>query len=185
MPLIILHSCCAPCFSYVHEFLETQYTGYEIIPFFYNPNIAPFSQYRKRAEELENFCSLKNLEFNAGEYDARHWTSIVKDYRSCGERSERCWHCYEFRLAKTFEFAFNKKADLVASTLSISPHKNAQKINEIGKKFGLKSGISFLEADFKKNDGFKKSIELSKIYGFYRQNYCGCIYSKMEKEKRI
>ncbi|MBN2403059.1 MAG: epoxyqueuosine reductase QueH [Spirochaetes bacterium] len=178
---LLLHSCCAPCFGYVYELLESQYS---IIPFFYNPNIAPLTEYNKRLEELKNFCGLKKVKLSIGEYDAKSWTSVVKEHRFSGERSERCWLCYEVRLRRSFEYAAANSIDMVTTTLSISPHKDAARINILGKKLSMEFGIEFLEADFKKNDGFKKSLELSKAYGFYRQNYCGCIYSKLERDKK-
>jgi predicted adenine nucleotide alpha hydrolase (AANH) superfamily ATPase len=178
---LLLHSCCAPCFGYVYELLEPQYN---ITSFFYNPNIAPLNEYKKRFEELKKFCGIKKTKLFAGEYDPRRWTSLVKEHRFSGERSERCRLCIEIRLRKSFEFALANSINTVATTLSISPHKDAGMINSIGKKLSLEFGIEFLEADFKKNDGFKKSLELSKVYGFYRQNYCGCIYSKLERNKK-
>ena len=177
---ILLHSCCAPCFCHVYELLESKYS---IIPFFYNPNIAPLSEYYKRLEELKIFCSLKRVTCFAGEHDARTWTSLVKEHRFSGERSERCRICIEIRLRKSFEFAAANSIGIVTTTLSISPHKDAVMINNIGKKIASEFGMEFLEADFKKNDGFKKSLLLSKTLGFYRQNYCGCIYSKLERDK--
>jgi predicted adenine nucleotide alpha hydrolase (AANH) superfamily ATPase len=178
---LLLHSCCAPCFGYVFELLESQYC---ITPFFYNPNIAPLNEYRKRFEEIKNFCITKKVKLFEGEYDARKWTGLVKEHRFSGERSERCRVCYEIRLRKSFEFAFTNNINMVATTLSISPHKDAEMINSIGKKLGSEFNLEFLEADFKKNDGFKKSLELSRAHGFYRQNYCGCIYSKLERNKK-
>ncbi len=177
---LLLHSCCAPCFGYVYELLHPEYS---ISPFFYNPNIAPINEYHKRHQELDNFCAIKGIKLYTGECDAKQWTYLVKKHRFSGERSDRCWICYEIRLRKAFEFAKSNNFDIVTSTLSISPHKNAAKINSIGKKLNLEYGIKFLEADFKKKDGFKKSLELSKAHGFYRQNYCGCIYSKVEGDK--
>jgi len=177
---LLLHTCCAPCFSYVYELLKPTYN---VISFFYNPNIAPLNEYNKRYNELKNFCDEKRIELYSAEHEARRWTSLVKKHRFLGERSERCRICYKIRLEKTFEFAKKNKISTVATTLSISPHKDAIMINRIGKELSREFGIEFLEADFKKNDGFKKSLELSKAYGFYRQNYCGCIYSKMERNK--
>lgn len=177
---LLLHTCCAPCFSYVYELLKPTYN---VISFFYNPNIAPLNEYNKRYNELKNFCDEKRIELYSAEHEARRWTSLVKEHRFLGERSERCRICYEIRLKKTFEIAKKNKINAVATTLSISPHKDAIMINKIGKELSMDFGIEFLEADFKKNDGFKKSLELSKAYGFYRQNYCGCIYSKMERDK--
>jgi predicted adenine nucleotide alpha hydrolase (AANH) superfamily ATPase len=178
---LLLHSCCAPCFGYVFELLRSQYS---IIAFYYNPNIAPSKEYNKRYEELKNFCNVKQVQLFEGEYDARRWTGLVKEHRFSGERSERCRICYEIRLRKSFEFAKAGNIGMVATTLSISPHKDADIINSTGKNLSREFGIEFLEADFKKNDGFKKSLELSRAYGFYRQNYCGCIYSKLERNKK-
>lgn len=178
---LLLHSCCAPCFSYVYELLESQYS---VVPFFYNPNIAPAGEYNKRFNELKKFCDVKKIKLFTGDYDARRWTSLVKEQRFAGERSVRCRLCIEIRLRKSFEIAAANNTDIVATSLSISPHKDTEMINNIGKNLSLEFGIDFLEADFKKDDGFKKSLQLSKTYGFYRQNYCGCIYSKLERDKK-
>lgn len=177
---LLLHSCCAPCFGYVYELLHDTY---KITSFFYNPNIAPKSEYEKRYTELEKYCAILNCTLFDSDYNSKDWTKAVKDYRFSGEKSERCWICYEFRLRKTFETAGKNKFDIVATTLSISPHKDAEKINAIGEKLEKEFSIEFYKADFKKNDGFKKSLEISDKYGFYRQNYCGCIYSKLERDK--
>ncbi len=177
---ILLHSCCAPCSGYVFELLEPEYA---ITSLFYNPNIAPMKEYKKRLEELRNFCDLKKITLIEGEYDPGRWTGMVKEHRFSGERSERCRVCYEIRLRKSFECAAANNINIVATTLSISPHKDADMINDIGKKLAGEFGIEFIEADFKKNDGFKKSLELSRAHGFYRQNYCGCVYSKLERDK--
>ncbi len=134
---------------------------------------------------MERFCDSKAIRLYKGEYDARDWTLAVKQYRHLGEKSQRCWTCYNFRLRKTFEFALENDIGTVATTLSISPHKNSEKINHTGKKLSNNYGPAFLEADFKKNDGFKKSLEISNKYGFYRQNYCGCVYSMQERNRRL
>jgi predicted adenine nucleotide alpha hydrolase (AANH) superfamily ATPase len=178
---LLLHSCCAPCLGHVYKVLSPQYN---VFPYFYNPNIAPKSEYYKRLEEIERFCDSKAIRLYKGEYNSRDWTLAVKEYRHLGERSQRCWTCYEYRLKKTFEFALSNNIQTVATTLSISPHKNAERINQAGKELSSKYRVSFLEADFKKNDGFRKSLEISKEYGFYRQNYCGCVYSMIERKSR-
>lgn len=177
---LILHACCAPCNSYVYEQLKPTYN---ISVYFYNPNIAPYSEYQKRLKEIETFCKMNGLCLYCGNYDVRTWTRLVKQYRFAGERTERCWKCFEVRLRETFEFAKSQKAKYVTTTLSVSPYKDAEEINRIGKKLEQDYDITFIESDFKKNDGYKKSVQLSKEYGFYRQNYCGCIYSKMERDK--
>ncbi len=166
--------------SYVLELLEKEF---QVTVYFFNPNIMPLKEYSKRLEEIQEFSRIKGFHLIIEDGDARSWVEAVKDYKYYGEKSERCRICYNYRLEKTFETAKNSGFDIAATTLSISPHKSAPVINELGKALSLKYGIEFFEADFKKNDGFKKSAELSKEYGFYRQNYCGCIYSKLERIK--
>ena len=177
---ILLHTCCAPCFSYTYEVLKD---SFHVVPYYYNPNISPEREYRKRLSELENFTRQLNLDLHIGNYDIRRWTERIKPFRFLGERSERCWNCYQFRLEGSFQFALKNGFEIVTTVLSISPHKDASVINRIGKELEMKYNVEFLEADFKKNNGFKKSVELSRRYGFYRQSYCGCIYSKMERDK--
>lgn len=177
---LLLHTCCAPCLGYVYKLLQS---SYDITVFFYNPNIAPYSEYKKRLAELEKFCSMNGYNLARGNYDARRWTGLVKGMRFSGERSERCRQCYQIRLEESFRFAKDNNFNVVASTLSISPHKDAVMINSAGRNLAVNTGIEFLEADFKKDNGFKKSVDMSKAHGFYRQNYCGCIYSKMERNK--
>ena len=125
---------------------------------------------------------MKGIELYTGDYDIIKWKRDVRPYRFNGERSERCFVCYGARFEKSFDFAKSKGLGIVGTTLSISPHKDAEKINEIGGNLSQRYGIEFLRADFKKKDGFKKASELSNEYGFYKQHYCGCIYSKMERE---
>lgn len=125
---------------------------------------------------------MKGLPLRVGDYDIIKWKRYIRPYRFNGEKSERCLKCFEARFEKTFEVAKVRNMDIVTSTLSISPHKNASKINDIGRELSQKYGVEFLESDFKKQDGFKRASELADEYGFYKQNYCGCIYSKMERE---
>jgi predicted adenine nucleotide alpha hydrolase (AANH) superfamily ATPase len=167
--------------SYVHGLLED---SHQIIAFYYNPNIAPQSEYDKRLTELKRFSEMKEFPLFIGSFDAGEWTERVKRYRFCGEKSERCWECYRMRLEEAFKKAGELGVDAVTTSLSVSPHKDAAVINHIGKELEKFSGIEFLDADFKKGNGYKKSVELSRMYGFYRQNYCGCIYSKIERQKR-
>jgi predicted adenine nucleotide alpha hydrolase (AANH) superfamily ATPase len=140
-------------------------------------------EYSKRLEELRRFARDKGFPLIEGEYDARRWTSGVKHLRFLGERSERCRQCCRIRLERAFMVARDRGFGAVATTLSISPHKSAEMINAIGTELEKEYGVRFLESDFKKNGGYGKSVELSKAYGFYRQNYCGCIYSKVERDK--
>ena len=163
----------------MYELLESSYS---IISYFYNPNIAPEYEDHKRLRDVETFCSMKGLDLFIGDYDNQCWKKNIFPYRFDGEKSERCLKCYETRFVNAFDYAAKYNVDVVATTLTISPHKDAGKINNLGNELSRKYGIEFLEADFKKNGGFKKASELANGYGFYRQNYCGCIYSKMERE---
>lgn len=163
----------------MYELLESSYT---IICYFYNPNIAPEYEYHKRLRDVETFCSMKGLDLRTGDYNKDQWEKNIFPHRFEGERSERCLKCFETRFVSVFDYAGKHNVDAVATTLTISPHKDAGKINSIGNELSRKYGKEFLEADFKKNGGFQKASELSRGYGFYRQNYCGCIYSKMERE---
>lgn len=175
MSKILLHSCCAPCGGQVINELKSQ--GFAVTVFFYNPNIFPIEEYEIRKTEIENFCQKENIEFLAGDYEHEKWLEFVSGLENEKEGGARCFKCYEFRLQKTAEYAKENNFDYFTSTLSISPHKNASKINEIGNTLAQKHNIKFLEADWKKHDGFKKSCELSKAHNFYRQQYCGCEFS--------
>lgn len=180
-PSLLLHACCAPCSSYCLEILVKYF---DITVLFYNPNISCFEEYNKRANELERFikeCSnISNVKLEIAEYIKEPFYEVAKGFENDVEGGERCFRCYELRLRKAASYASENDFDFFTTTLSISPHKNAEKINEIGKKLSLEYNISYLYSDFKKNNGFKRSIELSKEYNLYRQNFCGCIYSKRD-----
>lgn len=150
---------------------------YSVTALFYNPNIHPIKEYAKRREEMLRFCASRDLHILEGEYNSRQWFDCVKSVRFLGERSERCRRCISFRLQHTFEKAKEESIETVCTTLTVSPHKDAKMINEIGLRLAKKYGIAFLVADFKKNDGFRKSLEISRAENFYRQRYCGCAYS--------
>ena len=156
---------------------------YRVTSYYYNPNIAPQDEYERRRDELLRFAEKESFPVIEGERDHRRWTGLVRDYRRLGERSQRCWECYRMRLERTFQYAVEHNFQVVATVLSISPHKDAKKINQIGSELESKYGINFLQADFKKKDGFKKAAEISREHGFYRQNYCGCVYSRLERNK--
>ena len=175
---LLLHACCAPCLSYVYESLSQEYN---ITVYFYNPNISPLSEYERRLEEVKQFSILKGFSLIIGDNDNDSWLHQIEPYKDLGEKSQRCWECYRFRLEDLFDKAKEVDSDILCTTLSISPHKNSKKINEIGNELKAKYNIDFLTADFKKNDGFKKSLELSRKYDFYRQKYCGCIFSYRER----
>jgi predicted adenine nucleotide alpha hydrolase (AANH) superfamily ATPase len=177
---ILLHACCAPCACYVVEKLSSDF---DVHLYYYNPNISIPSEYEKRKEELYRFAQQKRIPLIEEAPDKKAWALAVRDYALCGERSARCWQCYRFRLASAFRSAASLGYDLVGTALSISPHKDAMRINEAGADLSRQFGLRFLSEDFKKKDGFKKSLELSAHYGFYRQDYCGCIYSKLERDR--
>jgi predicted adenine nucleotide alpha hydrolase (AANH) superfamily ATPase len=139
------------------------------------------SEYKTRLDELKRFAIAKSFHLIEGDYDLKKWTDAVKKYRHLGEKSLRCRECFNFRLDKVFSTAAELKMDAVATVLSISPHKDTSVINSIGTDLEKKYGIKFIADDFKKNNGFKHSLELSKEHNFYRQKYCGCAYSKLER----
>ena len=176
---ILLHSCCAPCSSAV---IMSLINHFEITILYYNPNISPIEEYNKRKEEqitlIKELSKIKKINMIDCDYDNDIYEQKIKGYESCPERGERCTICFNLRLEKTAQIAKELGFDYFCTTLTVSPYKNANIINEIGKKLEEKYKIRWLYSDFKKNDGYKKSIELSKKYNLYRQNYCGCIYSK-------
>ncbi len=172
---VLLHACCAPCSTYSCEFLENE--GYEIVIYFYNPNIFPIEEYEKRKNELIKFCKLKNYELILGDEDFSLWNEYVKGLEQEPERGKRCEKCFYFRLEKTALLAKEMNIENFTTTLSISPHKDFKTIEKVGNELMEKYGVKFLNYNFKKNDGYKKSTILSQEYGFYRQNYCGCKYS--------
>ncbi len=186
VPRLLLHSCCAPCSSYVLEYLS-QY--FSITVFYYNPNITDSEEYRRRVEEQKRLIGEMPVKypvsFLEGEYDPRAFTEIARGLEQVPEGGERCFRCYALRLEKTAQLAREREYDYFTTTLTISPLKNAQKLNEIGEQMAEKYGCRFLNSDFKKKNGYKRSTELSKEYGLYRQDYCGCIYSKQERDRRI
>lgn len=183
IPKLLLHSCCAPCSSYVLEYLSKYF---RITVLYYNPNISIEEEYLHRIEEQKRLISemktINKVDFVQGEYNPNDFFAIAKGLEDAKEGGERCFKCYELRLKETVKIALDNGYDYFTTTLSISPHKNAQKINEIGEKLSEEYGVKYLYSDFKKREGYKRSIELSKEYNLYRQNYCGCIYSKLESE---
>lgn len=188
IPKLLLHSCCAPCSSYCLTYL-TEY--FSITIYYYNPNISPQEEYYKRVEEqkrLINELPLKNkVSFVEGSYEPQKFFDMARGMEDLPEGGERCFACYEMRQREAAEYAKQNGFDFFTTTLSISPHKNAQKLNEIGLRLQEEYGVRYLVSDFKKKGGYLKSIELSNEYNLYRQNYCGCIFSRnaAEREKRI
>ncbi len=178
VPKLLLHSCCAPCSSYVLEYLSD---CFEITVFYYNPNIYPESEYTKRILEQQTLISDMKVKhpvcFMAGNYDRERFYEIAKGLEHLKEGGERCLKCYELRLRESAELAKKGAFDYFTTTLSISPLKNADRLNEIGVRLGEQYGVAYLQSDFKKKNGYRRSVELSKEYGLYRQNYCGCEFS--------
>jgi predicted adenine nucleotide alpha hydrolase (AANH) superfamily ATPase len=172
---LLLHTCCAPCSTSVLEKLAGEY---EITGFFYNPNIHPEDEHGMRLEEARAFYSKKGIPIIEEEYEEELWHELVKGHEEDPELGERCTICYRMRLEKTAEKAVGQKFDVFGTVLTISPHKDAERINDLGVRTGEEFGIPFLVADFKKKDGYKRSVEISREEGLYRQNYCGCIHSR-------
>ena len=186
VPTLLIHSCCAPCSSYCLDLLSSYF---KITVYYYNPNIFPPEEYRMRVIEQERFVSSfpakYPITFIEGNYDTDRFYEMAKGLEQVPEGGERCYKCYELRLRETCEYAKAHNFDFFTTTLSISPMKNAKWLNEIGAKLEEEYQISYLYSDFKKKNGYKKSTELSNEYGMYRQYYCGCVYSKTQRDKEI
>ncbi len=184
-PKLLLHSCCAPCSSSV---LERLVEFFDITIFFYNPNIDKEEEFKKRQDEeirlineLNNKYSKNKIKIVTTNHNSDDYNKIVLGLENENEGGKRCEKCFFLRLSETANFAKQNNFDYFTTTLTVSPHKNAELLNEIGLKISEKFGIKFLVSDFKKEDGYKRSIELSKKYNLYRQDYCGCKFSKREK----
>ena len=184
VPSLLLHSCCAPCSSYVLEYLSEYF---KITVFYYNPNIYPESEYTKRIMEQQKL--IRDMKFRhpvsflAGKYDKDKFYEMAAGMEHLKEGGARCMKCFELRLSETARQASAGGFDYFTTTLSISPVKNAQKLNEIGIRVGEEYGVKYLASDFKKKNGYKRSIELSKEYGLYRQDYCGCEFSIRQEHR--
>lgn len=207
-PRLFLHSCCAPCSSYVLEYLRSYF---RITVFYYNPNISVEEEYRKRVAEQKRLIAAYNeeaeqkqpiavcdadenwpegswreaypIEIVEGDYEPECFFEMAKGLEHCPEGGERCFACYEMRLRKTAELALAGRYDYFATTLTISPLKNAVKLNETGERLAEEYGVAWLPSDFKKRGGYQRSIVLSKEYDLYRQDYCGCVYSRAERDR--
>lgn len=184
IPNLLLHSCCAPCSSHV---IETLTPYFNITVLYYNPNIEPLEEYEKRKEEeikfINRYPSKNKLEFLNCDHENEQFKAISKGLEQEREGGARCIKCYYLRLEKTAKIAKEKNFDYFATTLTVSPLKNSKKLNEIGEYLSKKYDIKYLYSDFKKKEGYKHSIEMSKEYGLYRQDYCGCIFSKKQREE--
>ncbi len=183
---LLLHSCCAPCSSYCLEYLR-QY--FAVTVFYYNPNIFPETEYRRRVEEQKRLIGELNAQeagrekknpiaFAQGAYEPERFFGMAKGLEDCPEGGERCFACYRLRLLEAACWAKEGGFDYFTTTLTISPLKDAQKLNEIGRQLGETYGVTYLPSDFKKKGGYQRSIVMSREYGLYRQDYCGCVYSK-------
>ena len=183
-PSLLLHVCCAPCSSYVIEYLEKYF---DITLYFYNPNITSASEFAYRLEELMRFVEERKgniIKIIVPDHDPCDFFDAVKGYEDIPEGGARCFICYEQRLRKTAEDAKRLGFDYFTTTLSVSPYKNADVLCKLGSELENELGVKYLTSDFKKKGGYLRSIELSSIYGLYRQDFCGCIYSENEAESR-
>lgn len=171
---LLLHTCCGPCATQVIELLSRDY---RVTAFFYNPNIQPEEEYLNRLAALEKFCRIRGIELIRGSYDNREWIELVNGLEEQPEGGKRCEVCFTMRLMKTALFAVERGIKTFGTTLSISPHKNTEAINRVGKQAANKNALHFVAGDFKQDDGYRKSCELSRQYGLYRQKYCGCMFS--------
>ena len=185
---LFLHSCCAPCSSYVLEYLRNYF---RITVFYYNPNISFAQEYQKRVAEQKRLIDAYNcqktgypIDVMEGDYEPQLFFDMADGLEDCPEGGERCFLCYELRIRRTAEQAKAGGYDYFSTTLTISPLKNAEKLNEIGERLAAEYQVEWLVSDFKKKNGYKRSIELSAEYHLYRQDYCGCVYSKKEREQK-
>lgn len=183
-PKLLLHSCCAPCSSYVLEYLSKYF---KITIVYYNPNISPYDEYKKRLAEqirlINEMKSINKISLLECSYDNEVYEEEIKGLELEPERGSRCLKCYHLRLEYTAKLAKEKGFDYFGTTLSVSPYKSSEVLNRIGEELSCVYNIPYLYSDFKKKEGYKRSIELSKIYNLYRQDYCGCIYSQIERKR--
>lgn len=184
-PRLLLHSCCAPCSSAV---LERLTDWFDLTVFYYNPNIAPEEEFLRRAEEQRRLIAelphAHEIQFRCGEYESEAFEALARGLEDMPEGGERCTRCFRLRLGKTAALAAREGFDYFTTTLSISPLKDAQRLNAIGGELAEQFGVAYLFSDFKKKNGYKRSCELSLQYELYRQDYCGCRFSQMEREKK-
>ena len=182
VPSLLLHSCCAPCSSYCLEYLSRYF---KITVLYYNPNLFPAGEYERRVSEQKKLVSALPAKYPVTLVEMKgepeEFYSAVKGLEHIREGGERCFACFRLRLERAARYAKENGFDFFTTTLTISPLKNAQKLNEIGEEAGEKFGVRHLPSDFKKKNGYKRSVELSKVYGLYRQDYCGCVFSKRER----
>ena len=185
-PRLLLHSCCAPCSSYVLEALNA---AFDIDVFYYNPNIAPVEEFERRIAELERLVAAlpheNGIHVIRGDYDNAVFMAMCRGHEGDREGGPRCEMCFRMRLGAAAKLAAQLGSDYFTTTLSISPLKDAALLNAIGQELGQKAGVKWLCSDFKKRNGYKRSCELSRQYGLYRQDYCGCVFSQRERDERM
>lgn len=185
VPTLLLHSCCGPCSSYCIEYLSNYF---HITVFYYNPNITEQEEYNHRVQEqmrlIDSMPTKYPVSYVGGAYEPEKFYAMAEGLEDCKEGGERCFGCYDLRLLETAKKAKELGLEYFTTTLTISPMKSSKKLNEIGERIGEGLGVKFLNSDFKKKNGYKRSIELSREYNLYRQNFCGCSYSKQEMEER-
>ncbi len=179
-PRLLLHSCCAPCSIFI---LQQLISSWDLTVYFYDPNIHPRKEYNQRRDEMKAYCDKLNIDFIEGPYDSVVWLDKTKGLEHEPEKGKRCDVCFDLRLGETARFAKAENFAAFATVLTISPHKDAKKISLIGQKLSQIFKIDFVDRDWKKNEGFKIACALSKQENFYRQNYCGCMYSKRDSLK--
>lgn len=172
---IVLHACCGICSGYPVSYLQD--AGYQVIVYFYNPNIYPNEEYQKRLDAEKTLCEHFGCELVEAEYNQEEFFNAAKGFEQEPEKGKRCDKCFELRLKKTAEFAKSRGIDVFTTSIVISPHKNFQKLAAIGQELAQEYGLNFLDIDFKKKDGFLKTNKISRELGLYRQNYCGCKFS--------
>jgi predicted adenine nucleotide alpha hydrolase (AANH) superfamily ATPase len=180
-PRLLVHVCCAPDALYVFGVLKDDY---EVTGFFSNSNIHPREEYELRLEEARGVARTAGVPLIEDDYDPEAWRTVTRKFKDEPEKGRRCDVCYATRLGRTAETAARRGFDAFATVMSLSPWKKAAVMNRIGRQFAARHGLAFLEADFKKKDGFKKSVDLSRAHGLYRQDYCGCLYSRDAARKR-
>lgn len=178
---MLLHVCCAPCSPHVVSKLREEY---DVTLYFYNPNIHPKAEYEARLEELRAWCRAAGLDLIVGEYDVKRWFSATHGLEHEPEKGARCEVCFDLRLGRTAYVAAHEGYDLFGTVLTVSPHKESVVVNRVGRRHEELSGVPFLEADWKKKEGAKLTNLLARDLGFYRQDYCGCVYSLRDRKRQ-
>ena len=178
---LLLHCCCGPCSAYPIKVLKD---SFNILPFFSNSNIQPQEEYKKRLDSFKELCAFSELDYILDDYEPDLWKDYVEGLELEPEKGKRCLKCFEYRLRRAFEFAKKNKIKYITTTLTVAPYKDSKMVFEVGNRLSQEYGVSYTAFDFKKDDGFKKTKELSVSMGLYMQNYCGCVYSLRDRKRR-